>query len=172
MHSHRERKVESVDGFAARAFGGTKPADVVKAGGGIESSAVAPDQSRGQHCFGRSAVVVAALALAGRAGCSHAGAVYHATGGITNSGQRLALKHQGMRQKRLRGCANPPRCARYPEDRRCHVVIEPVDTPNAPIAGPDVITVAKQRSAAEEGLHPVGVVQGELEIEVIEWTVI
>src|SRR5215469_6900116 len=172
MHSDGEGKVHSVDRFAACAFGGTKSADVVEAGRGIESSTVAPDQSRGKHAFGCNAVVVAALSPAHRAGGRDAGAVYYATGCITDTGQRGTLQHQTFGQKRLRGCANRPCGARYPENRRCHVVVEPVDTPNAPIVGPDVITRAKKQPAAEERLHPVGVVQGELEIEVIKWTVI
>src|SRR5215831_15972088 len=172
MHSNRERKIDSVDRFAACAFGGAKPANVVNAGGGIESSAVAPDQSRGKQCLRCNAVVVAALPLALRAGCSDAGAMYDTAGCVTSAGQRRTLKHQTVRQKRLRGCANRPACTRYSEDRRRHVVVESVDTPNAPIAGPDVVAFAKEQPAAEQRLHPVGAVQCELKIEVIKWTVI
>src|SRR5262245_13100719 len=167
MHSDGEGKIDSVDRFAACAFGGTESADVVNAGCGIESSAVAPNQSRGKQCFRCNAVVVVALPLAQRAGCSNPGTMYDATGCITNTGQRRTLKHQTVRQKRLRGCAKRPGCARYPENRRCHVVVKPVDTPNAPIAGPDFTVFAKEQPAAEQRLHPVGALQCELKIEVI-----
>src|SRR5215471_12535550 len=98
MHSNREGKIDSIDRFAACAFGGAKPADVVNAGCRIESSAVAPDQSRGKQCLRCNAVMVAALALALWAGCSDAGAMYDTAGCITGAGQGRPLKHQTVRQ--------------------------------------------------------------------------
>src|SRR5581483_6069877 len=70
------------------------------------------------------------------------------------------------------GGAEPRSSIGDPKDVGRHVVVDPVEPPQAAIVRSGGVVGPIQQTARENRLDRIGGIEGELEIEVIEWTVI
>src|SRR6185312_790030 len=165
-HIHR------VQGLASGAFTRSQLADVVAARGGVQSGAIAQDQSQRQHGFGRDAIVVVAQPFAVDSRSGHAGAANHAAACVTDAREGGPLQCDAMRQPPLSGRTDSRCGVGNPEDVGSDVVVDPVKPPHAAIAVARLVAVAHEQAAAEDRLESIHVVSGELEIEIVERAVI
>src|SRR3569623_1446322 len=168
VDAHGQGHLGPHDVFRAGTFGSGDVADVVIAHGGIERDAVAEDQTQCHQLLRRDAIVIIALAVAGRACLCDAGTVNDATAAVTDAEQRRALQRHPARQPPLRGGAERGRRGGDAEDLRRGVVVCAVQAPYAAVIVARAVWGAVQQAAAEHAFEAVAARRDGFEVEVIE----
>src|SRR3569623_335719 len=169
VDAHGQGHLGPHDVFRAGAFGGGDVADVVIAHRGIERDAVAEDQTQRHQLLRRDAIVIIALAVAGRTSLGDAGAVNDATAAVTDAEQRRALQRHPARQPPLRGGAERGRRGGDAEDLRRGVVVCAVQAPYAAVIVARAVRGAVQQAEGKYAFEAVAARRDDFEVEVIEW---